>query len=32
MTMRCAVAIWAVIVAARARSCSRAQDAARSHS
>jgi hypothetical protein len=32
MTRCCAVAIWAVSVAARARSCSRAPDAARSRS
>jgi hypothetical protein len=32
MTRRCAVAIWAVRVAARARSCSRARDVARSRS
>jgi hypothetical protein len=31
-TRRCAVAIWAVSVAARARSCSSARDAARSRS
>jgi hypothetical protein len=32
MTRRCAVAIWAVSVVARARSCSSARDAARSRS
>jgi hypothetical protein len=32
MTRRCAVAIWAVNVAARAHSCSSARDAARSRS
>jgi hypothetical protein len=32
MTRRCAVAIWAVSVAARAHSCSSARDAARSRS
>jgi hypothetical protein len=32
MIRRCAVAIWAVRVAARACSCSRARDAARSRS